>query len=60
MKTPSQFKQASHTLRFLFRSLREENLNGLIPVMIFVLLLAAVLVFLKLSAPIAPFVYSLF
>lgn len=60
MKSLSQIKQASHTIRLLFSSLREENLGGLIPVMILVLILAAVLVFLKLSAPIAPFVYSLF
>ncbi len=60
MKGFSQLKQAGHTLRYLFQSLKEENLNALIPVMILVILLAVVLVFLKLSAPIAPFVYTLF
>lgn len=60
MKDHSPMKQAWQTIALLFASLKEENLNGLIPVMIVVLLLAIVLVFLKLSAPIAPFVYSLF
>lgn len=56
----SRMKQASLTVRHLFLSLKEENLNGMIPIMLLILALAVVLVCLKLSAPIAPFVYSLF
>jgi hypothetical protein len=60
MRTLSRLKHASNTVKYLFVSLQEENLNGLIPIMILVLALAVILVCLKLSSPIAPFVYSLF
>ncbi len=60
MKHPSPLQQAGITIRNLFASLIEENLKGLVPILILILLLALVLVGLKLSAPIAPFVYSLF
>ncbi len=60
MSHPSPLRQAGITVKNLFISLLEENLGSLVPVLILILLLAVVLVCLKMSAPIAPFVYSLF
>lgn len=48
------------TVRNLFGSLVEQNIAGLIPIVVLLLGVAAILIFLKLSAPIAPFVYTLF
>lgn len=48
------------TVRNLFGSLVEHNIAGLIPIVVLLLGVAAILIFLKLSAPIAPFVYTLF
>jgi hypothetical protein len=60
MKNSQQLNAAFRTVKNLFQSLKEENLVALIPIVVLVLALAIVLVCLKLSAPIAPFVYSLF
>ncbi len=60
MNTLRTFMSILKTILFVFIRLFEVRLSSLAPIVLALFLIAIMLYFLNLSAPLAPFVYSLF